>query len=118
MKTHLPARLVAITGGSGAGKTWLADKLQHLFGDQAGRMTQDSFYHDRSHLPPAERSQLNFDHPDALDWSCFQATLEAMLAGRPAHLPVYDYATHCRRVETTPLKARPLMMARQADRGR
>jgi uridine kinase len=110
MKTITPARLVAITGGSGAGKSWLADKLQHLFGNQAGRIAQDSFYRDRSHLPPAERSRLNFDHPDALDWDCFRETLEAIRAGRETRMPVYDFSTHCRGLDEQPLVPRPIMI--------
>lgn len=110
MKNRNPARLVAITGGSGAGKSWLADRLQRLFGPQAGRILQDSFYRDRSHLPPAERSRINFDHPDALDWNCFRETLEAMAAGREARAPVYDFSTHCRTAGGEPLAPRPIMI--------
>jgi uridine kinase len=110
MKAPLPARLVAITGGSGAGKTWLADRLQHLFGDQAGRIMQDSFYRDRSHLPAAERARQNFDHPDALDWDCFRDTLAAVAAGREARVPAYDFGTHCRRPGAEPLAPKPVMI--------
>lgn len=110
MKTPLPARLVAITGGSGAGKTWLADRLQQLFGDQAGRISQDSFYRDRSNLPAEERSRINFDHPDALDWTCFRDTLAEMAAGRATRLPVYDFSTHCRAAGGEPLVPRPVMI--------
>ena len=110
MKTNQRARLVAITGGSGAGKTWLADRLQRLFGAQAGRIVQDSFYRDRSHLPAEERSRINFDHPDALDWDCFRATLEALAAGRAARVPVYDFATHCRTTGGEAIEPRPIMI--------
>jgi uridine kinase len=104
------ARLVAITGGSGAGKTWLADRLQRLFGAQAGRIMQDSFYRDRSHLRPEERSRINFDHPDALDWACFRETLEAMTEGRAVRVPVYDFATHCRLDGAEPFAPRPIVI--------
>lgn len=110
MKTTAPARLVAITGGSGAGKSWLADRLQRLFGSQAGRITQDSFYLDRSHLSAEERSRLNFDHPDALDWACFRETLEALLAGRETRMPTYDFSTHCRGLGEQPVVPRPVMI--------
>lgn len=109
MKATNP-RLVAITGGSGAGKTWLADKLQHLFGNQAGRITQDSFYRDRSHLPAEERGRCNFDHPEALDWDCFRETLEAVRAGRETRMPVYDFATHTRGLGEQAVAPRPIMI--------
>lgn len=110
MKTNQRARLVAITGGSGAGKTWLADRLQRLFGVQAGRIMQDSFYRDRSHLPAEERSRINFDHPDALDWECFRETLAAMAEGREVRVPVYDFGTHCRAAVGETVAPRPIMI--------
>ena len=42
---------IAIVGGSGAGKTWLADRLETELGG-AGRLAQDDFYRDQSHLRP------------------------------------------------------------------
>jgi uridine kinase len=110
MKTNQWAKLVAITGGSGAGKSWLADRLQRLFGAQAGRLLQDNFYRDRSHLPPAERARVNFDHPDALDWACFRETLEALVSGREAHVPTYDFSTHCRTAGTEAVEPRPIVI--------
>ncbi len=111
MKPASPwAKLVAITGGSGAGKSWLADRLQRLFGAQAGRLLQDNFYRDRSHLSPAERSRINFDHPDALDWACFRETLEDLAAGREARVPAYDFSTHSRTAGSEAVEPRPIVI--------
>lgn len=110
MKTEHRAKLVAITGGSGAGKTWLADRLQRLFGARAGRVMQDSFYRDRSHLPAEERARINFDHPDALDWNCFRDTLGAMASGRVATVPTYDFTTHARTAGGESIEPRPIML--------
>jgi uridine kinase len=110
MKTAQRTKLVAITGGSGAGKTWLADRLQRLFGAHAGRIMQDSFYRDRSHLPAEERSRINFDHPDALDWACFRETLEALAADRAAQVPAYDFSTHCRAAAGESFAPRPIVI--------
>ncbi len=103
-------RLVAITGGSGSGKTWLADRLQVLLGKKAGRLMQDNFYLDRSHLPPAERAAINFDHPDALDWEHFAEVLRTLRSGRACRLPVYDFATHCRASQGVYIAPRPVMI--------
>lgn len=103
-------RLVAITGGSGAGKSWLADRLQQLLGKRAGRLSQDSFYRDCSHLPPAARHQLNFDHPNALDWEHFSDVLQGLRRNRECRLPVYDFETHSRLAHTLQLDPRPVMI--------
>jgi uridine kinase len=110
MSEEHPVRLVAITGGSGAGKTWLADRLHRLMGNRTGRLSQDSYYRDWSHLPPAARAGVNFDHPDALDWPLFAEALDALRRGRGCRLPVYDFATHCRAAEGELLRPRPLMI--------
>ncbi|HYC69619.1 MAG TPA: hypothetical protein VEB66_00330 [Opitutaceae bacterium] len=102
--------LVAIAGGSGSGKTWLADWLRRLIGPRAAlRLAQDDFYRDRSAVPAPRRAGLNYDHPGALDWEAFEAALRDLRAGRPCRLPAYDFATHTR-VDATPLEPRPLVI--------
>lgn len=91
-----PPVLVAIVGGSGSGKTWLAEKLELALAPDAVRFSLDDFYLDRSHLRLARRAQLNFDHPRAIDWPCLEAVLHLLLAGRPAALPCYNFETHSR----------------------
>jgi uridine kinase len=105
-----PVSLVAVTGGSGAGKTWLADRLQGLFGKKAGRITQDAFYRDRSHVPVARRGEINFDHPEALDWAHFENVLYSLHTGRACRLPEYDFATHCRVGRGVPVEPRRVMI--------
>lgn len=89
-------KLVAIVGGSGAGKSWLADRLETIFAGQAGRVSLDSFYLDRSHLPVKRREALNFDHPQAIDWPLVEKVLGAIRAGQEIEIPQYDFETHCR----------------------
>ena len=95
-RAHIPL-LVAIVGGSGSGKTWLADRLQAALGKKnAARISLDDFYRDRSHLSPARRARINYDHPRAIDWPAFERVLCACLAGRQTRVPRYDFANHCR----------------------
>ena len=61
MNSPASNRLVAIVGGSGSGKGWLADRLLRLLGDDAGHLSLDDFYRDCSHLPPDRRALVNFD---------------------------------------------------------
>jgi len=100
--------LIAITGGSGSGKTWLASQLQESLG--AERIWMDDFYHDRSHLPPGRRAKINFDHPDALDWTSFESSLSAVARGNTVRLPVYDFETHARLPKTRLLRSSPVVL--------
>ena len=102
--------LVAIVGGSGAGKSWLADKLAEQLGRNVSRISQDDFYHDRSHLSPARRALINFDHPRAIDWVRLENVLQECRAGRTAKLPKYDFATHSHRSRETKLRPRRFIL--------
>ncbi len=95
LKTLKP-QLIAIVGGSGSGKTWLADKLQKAFGENATRLSLDDFYKDRSHLSLRRRSAINFDHPRAIDWANVERVLKRIAIGQNVEKPAYDFTQHAR----------------------
>ncbi len=102
--------LVAIVGGSGSGKSWLADKLASRLTPNAARLSLDSFYRDQSHLPPARRERINYDHPRAVDWPAFEKSLKSLLTSRSTRLPSYDFATHSRRARSHLLKPKLILL--------
>jgi len=58
--------VVGIAGGSGSGKTALAEALgEGLRPARVAALAQDAYYRDRSALPPAARARLDFDAPEA-----------------------------------------------------
>jgi uridine kinase len=102
--------LVAIVGGSGSGKSWLADKLRSALGHNAGRLSLDDFYRDRSHLSSARRARINFDNPAAIDWPEFERVLNCFLDWRSTRVSCYDFKTHCRFARSRILKPKPIML--------
>lgn len=104
-----PVQLIAVVGGSGAGKGWLVDRLCRILGDKAGRLHLDDFYRDRSHLPMTRRAQVNFDQPTAIDWAQAERVLRDCRAGQPVRVPHYDFATHCRSGHVTLCLPRPIV---------
>lgn len=88
--------LVAIAGGSGSGKSWLAEELLKRL-PAARCLALDDFYRDRAYLSPKERERVNYDHPRAIDWKRLKGVLKQCLRGRPVTVPVYDFASHSRR---------------------
>jgi uridine kinase len=101
---------VAIVGGSGSGKTWLADKLKAALGPKAGRLSLDDFYRDRSRLSPAQRARINFDNPAAIDWPAFERALDSCLHWKETQVPRYDFRTHCQLPRSVALKPKPIML--------
>jgi uridine kinase len=101
--------LIAIVGGSGSGKSWLAEKLQTALGSNTGRLSLDDFYRDRSHLSPVQRARINFDNPAAIDWTAFEHALNSCLRSQRTQIPQYDFRTHCRLLRSKTLKPKPIM---------
>lgn len=103
-------QLIAIVGGSGSGKTWLAEQLQRALGASAVRLSLDDFYRDRSSLPLPARQEINFDHPHAIDWQQFEQVLHDCRHGRPTCVPRYDFATHVRKLSGKEVLPAPFVL--------
>lgn len=102
---------VGIAGGTGSGKTLVAQRLAVRVGtEQVVLLQQDWYYRDLSHLPFAEREKRNFDHPDAIDFPLLREHVRRLLAGLPVQVPRYDFVAHCRTGESYPLEPRPVVI--------
>ncbi len=102
---------IGVAGGTGSGKTTVALKILERVGfDRIAYLPHDAYYRDASNLPPAERSQLNFDHPDALDNDLLIQHLRQLQAGHAVEIPVYDFKTHTRLAETRRVDPQPVIL--------
>lgn len=103
--------IVGISGGTGSGKTTVAQKIIASIGDaHAVYLQQDSYYRNLGDMPLDARHQANFDHPDAFDSELMLNHLEALRAGRSIERPVYDYVTHSRKRETILVAPLPVII--------
>jgi uridine kinase len=102
--------LIAIAGGSGSGKTWLANELARRLAPRAAVLSLDDFYRDLCQLPIDERATVDFDVPKAIDWPLFVASLRSIKAGTDTRLPIYNFSTHTRRTRWRRWKPHPLVI--------
>jgi len=103
--------IIGVAGGTGSGKTTVSEAILDRVGrDRIAYLQHDSYYRDRSHLPPEERAEVNFDHPDALETELLVEHLKAMQQGRAVEVPVYDFTRHVRKEETRTLRPRPVVL--------
>jgi len=108
---HSKPITIGVAGGSGSGKTTVALKILERVGfDRIAYLSHDAYYRDASNLPPAERAQLNFDHPDSLDNDLLIGQLKQLQVGLPVETPVYDFKTHSRLAETRRIDPQPVIL--------
>ncbi|MBU2609903.1 MAG: uridine kinase [Chloroflexi bacterium] len=89
--------VIGIAGGSGSGKTTVAQAiLQRVGPDRIAFLQHDSYYKDLSGLPPVQRAEVNFDHPNSLENELLTCHIEQLKNGQPVEVPTYDFATHSR----------------------
>lgn len=84
--------IIGLSGGSGSGKTTLARILAESLPWKVSVVGLDQFYKDLGSAPLESRKQVNFDHPDSLDFAEFTHIAQQLSLGAPASIPVYDFA--------------------------
>jgi uridine kinase len=106
-----PPFLIGVAGGTGSGKTTVAERLAAMVGQRELALVKlDSYYRDRSDLPFEERAAINYDHPDAFDWPLLMTHLAELVGGASAAVPVYDFAAHLRTDEATVVEPGPVVV--------
>lgn len=99
--------VIGIAGGTGSGKTTVVREITKILSDsEVVVIPQDSYYKDNSHLPLEQRLELNFDHPDSIDFELLIKHIKSLKAGNPVEQPVYSYLT-CSRSVTETVKVKP-----------
>lgn len=93
--------IIGIAGGTGSGKTTVVNKIISSFPKgEVAVIPQDSYYKDSSHVPPSERSKINFDEPGAIEWPLLVQQLRELREGKAVEMPTYSYLTCTRQEET------------------
>lgn len=89
--------ILAIAGGSGSGKTFLAEAIHRVLGQEVSAiLSQDNYYFDQSAKFDHDGGSVNFDHPAAIDFLLLAEHLSCLRKGENICVPTYDFATHSR----------------------
>ncbi len=103
--------LVGVTGGSGSGKSTLARALSEAIGmEKCAILSQDHYYRDQSARFKEDGGEVNFDHPDALDFELLRKHLESLKAGNRIQVPIYEFATHKRLEQCEIMECKPVVI--------
>ena len=103
--------IIGIAGGTGSGKTTVVTKIiNELPTNEVCVISQDSYYKQTDGLSYEERTQINFDHPNAIDFQLLIAHLKALKNGETIQQPVYSFVAHNRTAETVTIQPRKVLI--------
>lgn len=103
--------LIGITGGSGSGKSTIAKEIFQTFGgDHIAMVQQDAYYKDQTHLSMEERTETNYDHPNAFDNALLVEHLKELIKGNAIKKPIYDFTVHNRSEETVTVEPKDIII--------
>jgi uridine kinase len=102
--------LIGIAGGTGAGKTTIATEIVDAVDVEMVLLSLDNYYRDRSELSPEARAELNYDHPDAIDWERLVEDVQRLSENEPATVPQYNMETHTRENEGVTVEPEPIVI--------
>ena len=109
--SHATPLVIGIAGGSGSGKTTVAQQiLQRVGPERIAFLQHDAYYKDLSGLPPVQRAEVNFDHPNSLESELLIAHIEQLKQGKSVEVPIYDFAHHSRTAQTYTVQPRGVIL--------
>lgn len=110
-KNYVRPFVLGVCGGSGSGKTTFCNQLVSLLGpDRVLHLRQDDYYKDLSHLQPEQRAEVNFDHPDSIEFSLLATHLDLLQEGLEIAVPKYDFSTHTRTAIQQIMSPKPVVV--------
>jgi uridine kinase len=108
---HPDPLVIGIAGGSGSGKTTVAQEiLQRVGPERIAFLQHDSYYKNLSGLPPTQRHEVNFDHPHSLETDLLIQHIASLRDGMPVEVPIYDFSTHSRTNQTFTVQPRRVIL--------
>ncbi|HET7010885.1 MAG TPA: uridine kinase [Anaerolineales bacterium] len=103
--------VIGIAGGTGSGKTTVAEVILLRVGaDRIAFLPHDAYYRDLEDLPRAQRDLINFDHPDSLESELLVRQIQALRRGEAIEVPIYDFTVHARTTRTRHVDPQPVIL--------
>lgn len=111
MQKNASPLVIGIAGGTGSGKTTVANGILKRVGkERISYLPHDAYYRELGDLPPDQKAAVNFDHPNSLETELMIAHIQRLKAGHPIELPIYDFSTHSRTGKTIRVEPRRVII--------
>jgi len=103
--------VIGIAGGTGSGKTTVANVILKRVGkNQIAYLPHDAYYRELKDLPPNQRALVNFDHPDSLESELMLEHIYQLKKWQSVNLPIYDFSMHSRTEKTIRVDPKPVII--------
>ena len=105
--------ILGIAGGTGSGKTSVSSLIVEdlkRWGCNVVLLEQDAYYKDNRHLSFEDRTKLNYDHPNAIDFDLLIEHIKNLKMGMPIEKPIYSFTEHLRSKKTETVNSEPIII--------
>jgi uridine kinase len=103
--------VIGIAGGTGSGKTTVANVILSRVGkERIAYLPHDAYYRDLHELPYEQRAAINFDHPNSLESELMLEHILRLKNWDAVDIPVYDFSIHTRTDKTRHVEAQPIIL--------
>ena len=104
-------KIIGVAGGTGSGKTTVVKKIvEALPPHYVAVVPLDSYYNDTTGMTEEDRRAINFDHPDAFDWTLLIDHVKRLRRGEAVEQPTYSYLISNRLPETVHVEPKPVIL--------
>lgn len=111
MSSRITPLTIGIAGGTGSGKTTVANVILERVGrDRIAYLPHDAYYRDLGDLPYDQKAAMNFDHPDSLETELMIKHILELKKANAVEIPVYDFSTHSRTSKTIRVEPRAVII--------
>jgi len=103
--------VIGIAGGTGSGKTTVANVILNRVGKhRIAYLPHDAYYRDLSKLPLAQRAAINFDHPNSIESELMIKHIQRLKDREAVEIPIYDFSIHTRTEKTIRVEPHPVII--------
>ena len=103
--------IIGICGGTCSGKSTISQKIKEFYKDKGViKINTDSYYKDHSKLSFNKRAEINFDHPNSIDFTLLIKHLNELIKNKSIKEPIYSYKSHKRLKKTKLLKPKRIII--------
>lgn len=103
--------IIGIAGGTGSGKTTVVKRIANVVPEEnVAILMQDSYYNDNTHLSFEDRTKINYDHPNSIDFDLLLEHINILKSRKPIEQPIYSYTTHSRTGDYTVIHPKEILI--------